>query len=275
MVAGGHSSNTHDHLPWPEVTSINAIPTPYQIFNQRKGAPYSKQRFLELVKMYHPDRHNSEGAATGISFETKVERYRLVVAANNILSDPVKRVAYDSCGAGWNGNPEVRPSFRDGDRAGWEGRGSPFHNATWEDWEKWNKNGNTEGEKKQQPTYVSNGAFVGLIMVFAALGSVGQVNRANKAGISFVEQRDLLHNGLSKDLMRRRKDTRDHLGDRDERVDTFLRQRDPFGYGVTDPVEEGYRKLLPEPEVCSSGDIQGRSTAVYNTEEGRNGSSAA
>lgn len=273
MVAEGYSTNKHDHLPWPEITAANAIPTPYQIFNQKKGSPYSKRRFYELVKLYHPDRHNCDGILDGISFGTKLERYRLVIAANNILSDPVKRSAYDCYGAGWNGQPEVKEGWHASDNVhswdhysedGWGGRGSPFQNATWEDWEKWY---DREEKKKQNPTYLSNGAFVGLIVICAALGGIGQATRVGSYSMNFIEQRNALHNEISKDLIRRRKESNEY-GDRDERVHSFLKQRDPFGYGWIDPEEEGYRKLLPMPEVCSSDDIQGRSLDIYDTKKG-------
>jgi curved DNA-binding protein CbpA len=273
MIAGGYSRNEHENIPWPEVMAANAIPTPYQIFNQRKGSPYSKRRFYELVKMYHPDRHNIDGISDGIPYATKLERYRLVVAANELLSDPVKREAYDCYGAGWNGQPEVMGPRNASDAAegwgdytgrGWGGgRGGPFQNATWEDWEKWY----ARGEKAEQsPTYVSNGAFVALVVMFAALGGVGQATRVGNYSMNFIEQRDALHNEMSKELMRRRKET-NSLGNRDERVHSFLKQRDPFGYGVTDPEEEAYRRVLPEPEVCSSGAIQARSMEVYDAKK--------
>ena len=84
--------------------------------------------------------------------------------------------------------------------------------------------------------------------------------------MTFIEQRDALHDEMSKELMRRRKQS-NSLGNRDERVHSFLKQRDPFGYGVTDPEEETYRRVLPEPEVCSSGDIQARSLDVYDVKK--------
>src|SRR5690348_6812083 len=56
IVADGRCRDVpHPNIPWPEVTSTNAIPSPYEIFNQKKGSPYSKHRFYELVKIYHPD----------------------------------------------------------------------------------------------------------------------------------------------------------------------------------------------------------------------------
>jgi len=265
--------NSHDGswLPWPEVAT-NRTPTPYQIFGQRKGTPYSKRRFYELVKLYHPDKHGA-GANDGLAYETKLERYRLVVAANDILSDPVKRGAYDAYGAGWNGQPDVRAredmhgtnsSWGDYSSRGWgQYHGGPSQNATWEDWERWYQR---DSGGKQEPTYVSNRAFVAIVIVFAALGGIGNATRANNHGINFVEQKNALHEQVSKDLIRRRKES-STSSDRDERIQAFLKQRDPLGYGLIDPAEEQVRKMLPEPEVCSSEDIKSRSMSVYKSQD--------
>lgn len=270
MVSDGHSRHNHGKHRWPEVTSANSVPTPYQIFGQKKGSPYSKKRFYELVKQYHPDRHDLEPSQDGLSYTTKLERYRLVVAANDILSDPVKRGAYDCYGAGWNGSPDVVRPRDSSDAAttwgtysgrGWGGGpGGPSQNATWEDWEKWYQR---DAKGPQEPRFVSNSAFVALIMIFATLGGIGQATRAGSYGVSFIEQRDALHDNISKDLMRRRKETTTIYGSREERIHSFLKQRDPEGYGVIDPKEESYRKALPPPEICSSEDIKGRQMNPY------------
>jgi len=252
------------------LTSANAIPTPYQIFNQKRGSPYSKKRFYELVKFYHPDRHDHHTSPEGLSYATKLERYRLIIAANAILSDPIKRGAYDTYGAGWNGHAEVAGArdYTDPNATwggfksrGWNGPRGPSQNATWEDWERYYQQ---DAKGSQEPKYVSNSAFVGLILVFAAIGGIGQASRAGNAGLSFIEQTDALHNNVSKDLMRRRREATTLYGSREERLQYFLRQRDPIGYGLTDPKAEAYRKLLPEPEICSSGDIKQRSMDVYH-----------
>jgi curved DNA-binding protein CbpA len=253
------------------VTSANAIPSPYQIFNQKKGSPYSKRRFYELVKIYHPDRYDHDDMGDGLSHATKLERYRLVVAANNILSNPVKRGAYDCYGAGWNGQPDV-VSPRDASEGwgGYSGRGwgggpgGPSQNATWEDWERWYQQ---DSKGKQEPRFVSNSAFVSLIVIFAALGGIGQATRVGNYSMNFIEQRDALHSNISKDLMRRRKET-SAFQNRDERIQSFLKQRDPRGYGVIDPSEEACRKLLPAPKVCSSQDIKQRPTDIYQSKKG-------
>lgn len=258
MVSDGPVRHNHGGLRWPDVTSANTIPTPYQIFNQKRGSPYSKKRFYELVKLYHPDRHEHD-TYDGLSYATKLERYRLVVAANDILSDPVRRGAYDLYGAGWNGAPDVSRDPSDGARGWGKGPNGPSQNATWEDWERWYQR---DAEGPQEPRFVSNSAFVGLILTFAVLGGIGQATRVGNYSMSFLEQRDALHDNVSKDLMRRRRET-SKFGNREERIHSFLKQRDPVGYGITDPQEEAYRKLLPAPEICSSGDIKGRSMDIY------------
>lgn len=270
MVSDGHSRHNHGDLRWPEVSSVKAIPTPYQIFNQKKGSPYSKQRFYELVKIYHPDRHDLGNPVNELSYATKLERYRLVVAANDILSNPIKREAYDYYGAGWNGQPDVTlprdPSYSSTTCGSYSGRGwsggpgGPSQNATWEDWEKWYQR---DANGAQEPRFVSNSTFVFLIFTFAALGGIGQATRVGNYSVNFIEQRDALHNSISKDLMRRRKETTTAFGSREERIESFLRQRDPYGYGSMDSSERGTRKLLSAPEICSSEDTRERRMDKY------------
>lgn len=276
MVSDGHSIHDHGRLRWPEVTAAKGLPTPYQIFNQKKGSPYSKRRFYELVKLYHPDRHDHDAFDGGLSDATKLERYRLVVAANDILSDSVKRSAYDCYGAGWNGAPDVVQPRDPADSAadwgnyggrGWSGGpGGPSQNATWEDWERWYQR---DAKGPQEPTYVSNSAFVGLIVTFALVGGIGQATRAGNSAINFVEKRDNLHKNISKDLVRRRKETTTAYGSREERIESFLRQRDPYGYGVVDAKEESYRKALPAPEIRSSDDIKDRPMDIHGGKAGQ------
>lgn len=264
-AAGSARDAEHENLPWPEVTSANAIPTPYQIFNQTKGAPYSKQRFYELVKIYHPDRHGQcDHVHNNIPAATKLERYRLVIAANNILSDPIKRGAYDAYGAGWHGAPGVAQ----GDRSqhgswhtphrqhAWDTRHGPSNNATWEDWEQWYQKG-----EKQEPIYLSNGAFFTIVLIVIGGGYLIQNSRYDNFRLSFTHQIDQLHNEMSRDLVRRRKQAM-MAGDKDERIQEFLKARDPHGYGVTDIEGEKVRKLLPEPEICQSGDSARRAEEV-------------
>jgi curved DNA-binding protein CbpA len=211
--------------------------------------------------------------SNGLSYAAKLERYRLVIAANEILSDPVKRGAYDCYGAGWNGFPGVKSPRGPSEAAdGWNtfgrrgrggGPGGCSQNATWEDWERWYQR---DEKPKQQPTYVSNSTFVALIIIFAALGGIGQATRAEKQTMGVIEHRDAVHRGVSKELVQRRKEST-ASGDPRERVHSFLRLRDHYGYHLVDIQEEQYRKLLTEPESCSSADIKTRSMDVYRQED--------
>lgn len=265
MISDGFSRNSHGSVRWPEKTSVNGIPTPYQIFDQKRGSKYSKARFYELVKIYHPDRHDHTGSEDGgLSYSTKLERYRLVVAANDILSDPARRGAYDRYGAGWNGAPDIMrprdPSEPDGKWGDYSGRGwtggpdGPSNNATWEDWERWHMR---DAQGPQSPRFVSNTTFVFLIVFFAVVGGFGQATRVGNYSANFLEQRDALHSDISKDLMRRRKETFNAFGSRDERIQDFLKQRAPLGYG-SQSRDDGNRKLLPAPPPShGTGALQG------------------
>ena len=254
-----------DDLKWPDPSSATKIPTPYQIFKQKKGTPYSKRRFYELAKLYHPDKHGhgeDSSDPSCLSQAVKLERYRLIVAANDILSDPVKRNAYDTYGFGWGERSDLgaeRHHWRHAHTQGpgWSGfddNASPFRNATWEDWEKWYMR-NSRG--KQKPLYFSNGGFVLLVACIALLGSWGEVSRAGKMSRTFLEQLEATHDESSKDLQRRKTESQGFRY-KDERVQNFLKKRDPVEYGGTNRLEENYRKLLPASEVCMSGDIRAR-----------------
>lgn len=236
----------HDRIPWPESSAPNTIPSPYQIFGQKKGSLYSKRRYYELVKLYHPDRHSYHGSADGLSYATKLERYRLIVAANDLLSDPIKRSAYDRYGAGWNGQPDVRGprdySDQWGRGGGWNSPHGPSQNATWEDWEKWYKR---DAQGPQEPVYVSNGAFVCMILLFAAVGGIAHASKAGNYSMNYLEHQDALHDDISKDLDRRRRETATTFPSREERVNQFLRQRDQYGLVVS--RDEKDKRLLPPP----------------------------
>jgi len=222
------------------------------------------------VKIYHPDRnaHSSSQNSAHVSKAIALERYRLIVAAHTLLSDPTKRSAYDRWGSGWNNTAPAGPSVwnqsgaHEGRRAssqsyyygargqhysgaGFYDANSPFANATWEDWERYyqRRSGNTKRES-QTPVFLSNGAFVSLIVMMAALGGVGQATRAENASLSFLEQRDARHDEASKILNQVRKEAA--VMGRQERIKQFLIARDP-AY-----ADETIRRLVMEPEVCES-----------------------
>ena len=243
---------------WPDLPSPYAVPTPYQIFRIKKNSPYSKLRFYELVKIYHPDRNRLENIDV-LSRSTKIERYRLIVAAHEILSDPVKRCAYDKSGAGWDSSTEdgaQRCNWGQSNSAGWSGfdtNDSPFRNATWEDWERWYR----RDEAKQEPLYFSNGGFLMLVITAVFLAGLGQSIRLGDYSNLFQRHVEKVHDDASI-AIRQRKIESQGFENRDERLQNFLRSRGPRGYGFTDPVKEGYRKLLPEPELCMNQNMYRR-----------------
>lgn len=271
-----HDENTEqEQHSWPTAPKGQAYPTPYQIFEMKNNAIYSKSRFYELVKIYHPDR--SVTSETALPYAIKMERYRLIVAANNILCDPTKRTAYDRFGAGWNGRAEV------GGRQTWTQRPSshpngPFshnwsppnddiwRNATWEDWERYyyqraKAAGKTTDDVKPpygSGLYMQNGYFVMVVVALALLGSTANYNRAQGAGQYYVDQRDIVHDRTAKDLRRVKKEA-NGSGKRSEQIDWFLRNREAtLGAAGSDPEvlrQERIDRMLPDREVCNSEGI--------------------
>lgn len=269
-VRGGINRRKDDEeeLPWPKPEPPDSVPTPYQIFNQQKGSPYSKARFYELVKLYHPDRHRYVHEASGVrrlSEAVRLERYRLVIAANAILSDPAKRSAYDARGGvWWTGQaPPGTAQNHDGARRGWTSPGaqawrdnphewSPNQNATWEDWERWYQ-GNTRG--KQEPVFVGNNAFISIVIILATLGGVVEAMRYGDHSRNFFEQRDRVHMEASRDLMRSRHEAM-KSGRRDEMIQRFMSMREPGSF-----FENGREEMLAAPGNSPSGDAKERSDA--------------
>ncbi|TGJ83796.1 hypothetical protein E0Z10_g4947 [Xylaria hypoxylon] len=213
-------SNAAAGYAWP----ASLYPTPYEILAQPRHGRYNKALFYELVKIYHPDR-NHTAADSSISHSVQLERYRLVVAANEILSDDAKRRAYDLYGAGWRGNRTLQSLYREADRSWRNEPGNASRNATWEDWERWRRERN--GEKQPQtPVFMTNELFVIMLCSFVVAGSFAQVRRASSTTSNVVEMRDQKHAAISDDI-RRQQDKKAPLG-RHERVESFLRQRDSW-----------------------------------------------
>jgi curved DNA-binding protein CbpA len=234
------------------------------------NAVYTKARFYQLVKMYHPDRDNH--ADSGVSKAIKMERYRLIVAANDILSDPTKRSAYDRFGAGWNGKAGIR---RPDDPAGpfsqnWTGSADPqdpiWRNATWEDWERFyharaRAQGTTaEGvhQSHRRGLYASNSYFLVIVMVLALMGSTANYSRAQSEGHYLIDQRDIIHDRTAKEL-RKVKQEALTSGSKNDRVQWFVRNREAtMGIPGSDPEtlrEEKIDRLLPNRKVCGSEGI--------------------
>lgn len=192
-----------------------------------KTAPYTKSRFYQLVKIYHPDKHAHSPAIDHIPPATRLERYRLVVAANDLLSDPSKRRLYDVHGIGWSGaRPQtLNESMRQADRSWRDQPGNAAHNATWEDWERWYA---ARDGKVREPLYMSNALFASLVVMMCMVGALAQMNRAGESGAEFLEMRDQSDRAIGQQMAR--KTMRAAGRSKDERVDEFLRERENVSY---------------------------------------------
>ncbi|KAI2466953.1 hypothetical protein F4781DRAFT_404131 [Annulohypoxylon bovei var. microspora] len=215
-------ASSHGQHAWPS----SSQPTPYEIFDQQRSAPYSKSKFYELVKLYHPDRHHHahhHAHHHSLSHTTRLERYRLIVAANQILSDPTKRRAYDLYGSGWGGVQSMENLYRAADKSWRDVPGNASMNATWEDWERWYQE--RDGKKEeQQPVYMSNQLFASMLCMFVIVGSLGQVQRANSNSANIMEMRDEHHAAISREMRQRQMDQ--VFLDKRERIENFLRRRE-------------------------------------------------
>ncbi|KAI4207976.1 MAG: hypothetical protein LQ346_000313 [Caloplaca aetnensis] len=244
-------------LPWPELSTPSTVPTPYQIFQLGEKAPYSKRRFYELVKLYHPDRHGhccNVPHVDSLPSDSKMQRYRLVVAANDILSDPSRRRAYDHSGAGWSNHPDVGRSSSTSEpsmRQRWSGfhdDDSPAWNATWEDWEKWYER---NSKQAQAPVYTSNGGFVSLVALVVALSALGQASRVDEHQQYLADRIELIHNDCHQSIQRRKDETRE-LSHAELAILRFMRSREqggsPAGAEVPYPDDFEQEGTLPPEE---------------------------
>ncbi|KAK6357266.1 hypothetical protein TWF718_001585 [Orbilia javanica] len=262
-----YATNAHHSWPTKPISQL----TPYEIFNQPHSSVYQKVHFYQLVKLYHPDCiPPSDHPCSLLPKNTRTERFRLIVAANTLLSDPEKKKAYDEFGVGWNSVPrhtDIRRRTAANYASGpW--KNSPAGNATWEDWERWYKaegtggNGNyysspgggtsTGDDASATEPITTHKNFVTVIMLLSFTGILIQLARVDQFNTSYEEKRDRKNRDIQRDLWRIRGDS---MG-KDGRVQAFLKMRDPEGYGGAEEVrEERMRRLLPEGEVCLSDGI--------------------
>jgi curved DNA-binding protein CbpA len=238
-------------LKWPDAEKPHKTPTPYQILRCRRGDAYTKQRFYALVKLYHPDRCHASAAISHLPLHVRLERYRMLVTAHDILSDIEKRKAYDAWGHGWAGhhNTPTAPRHNDWDYGPRRWSTDPRNNATWEDWERWHYANDGGKETDARTIQMSNFTFMALIFAFVSIGGVVQGTRFNTFHDSVVERRDQLHREASMEYRRSRNATMS--GDKDERIKTFLEHRESTIVG-----EQSYQRLLPPANTCSPDEVR-------------------
>lgn len=227
-------------LSWPTTPTF----TPYDIFKQERNAPYSKARFYALVKIYHPDMPcNGHPLCKDISHEVRLQRYRLVVTAHEILSDPIKRAAYDKWGVGWHSNPDINSSSdSSGDAAprSRTGRDDPIYaNATWEDWERYYNRHSPE-----QRAIVDHRTFVTFLLLLTLFGAGLQVSWLGQYSVAFEQRIQDMNEKSVRFLTGRRQQTTTQMDSSEARVQQFLMRRDPSGSGLKEGEEDVYRQVL-------------------------------
>ncbi|KAJ5561403.1 hypothetical protein N7535_004130 [Penicillium sp. DV-2018c] len=220
----------YQNYSWPSTRSF----TPYEVLNVPRDGTYSKRNYYDLVKIYHPDRPLTDHPIFHqLTPEIRLQRYRIVVEANEILSDPIKRAAYDRSGLGWSHTaPDTKIE--------WESRGPNIYaNATWEDWEDWHNR-----HRGPQQHVVDHRTFVRLVILLVLFGAalqaswIGQMNTGVQGRVREVHEK-------SAHFLHSRQETAvKQMNSNDARVQGFLIRRDPTGSGLKDHEQPIYQQEL-------------------------------
>ncbi|EEH19984.1 hypothetical protein PABG_02243 [Paracoccidioides brasiliensis Pb03] len=243
----------HD-MSWPSSPTF----TPYDIFKLSKAEPYSKRRYYDLVKVYHPDRNsNDHPLCKNLPESMRLHRYRLIVAAHEILSDPVKREAYDRYGFGWHQRSELfaenmakKLDVRYGRSTDVDD--SIYRNATWEDWERWYRR---HDQNQSQASTVSHSTFASFLVLLVLFGGLGRAVSIGNFPGSVEERVREVDKKCVKFLHGRRQQTIAEMNSLDARLQSFLIRRDPSGYGLKEDEEETYQKVFSPHKSSSALDI--------------------
>ncbi|KAJ5294806.1 hypothetical protein N7508_009627 [Penicillium antarcticum] len=167
----------------------------------------------------------------GLSKDERVERYRLIVAAHEILSDPQKRTAYDVYGIGWGVQP---------DRYQWSDTSpSPFMNRrrTYN----WQYEDHTSPEFDIWDFLSTHKHVIRLVAVILIFGDVCLfLVTLLKAEVEL----ERLNIELRKLMLHRQQRSLD-APSKLLQLERFFLRRDPSGMGLFPGEESSYREVLP------------------------------
>ncbi|XRM36509.1 J domain-containing protein 1 [Aspergillus tubingensis] len=205
-----HGKSESSPLSWPSTADEL---TPYHILGLQPGDPYRKSAFYERVKLYHPDRHRAVPSA--LTPTVRASRYRMVVAAHELLSDPHKRQAYNRWGVGWNDS---------------------------------NYNNTTDRVPPALRFICTRSGLLLVVIIFVFLQSCLFIVQYNKAQLRAWQ----VHQQCQHLLERRRTRAGDLAGLPETQLERFLLNRGPRAIGPTGKEGDVYRDMLP---TCAHGPV--------------------
>lgn len=211
------------HFPWPSTQ----IPTPYEIIGMKRGQQYSKVKYYDLVKAYHPDR-TMISSPGHLSKEERARRYRLIVAAHEILSNPQKRAVYDLYGLGWlsqRGNGIQTHLHRSGD----------YHRDA-------SQRPHPDVDVDHPWSFLSAHKYmIRLVVVIFTFGEVCLF-----LVMLFKAETELKRLDTEcRELLRRRRQRTLDADSKMLQIERFLLKRDPSGVGLSLSEEGCYREVIP------------------------------
>lgn len=92
---------------------------------------------------------------------------------------------------------------------------------------------------------MSNFSFLTALFAFVSIGTVLQGTRASAFTSTVMEHRDKMHKEASLELGRSKRATMASQGDRNQRIETFLRHREAVHAG-----EQSVLRILPGGDRC-------------------------
>ncbi|CAG8763203.1 4253_t:CDS:1, partial [Ambispora leptoticha] len=144
-----------------------------------------KKRYYDLVKDYHPDKSKDTSAVA-------LERFRKVVAAYEILSNPRKKDLYLRYGFGWEEQQKNSSSTSsyNGNNAS-----KSYKPRSWHDEDRYHGAFNNN-----EPIFMANSYLAAFIIATALFGGMIQLLRLENSSMSLKAAADRHHLRASKNL---------------------------------------------------------------------------